>query len=89
MSDYNSEQLNLFTQPIEVLLEQGCTVDRAAELVQSSKSSLYEQLRKNQPYLRKVATGTWKISPTDKKDGLILVNAAFIFSPKDPHWRLA
>ncbi|MEG4803455.1 hypothetical protein QUB63_22095 [Microcoleus sp. ARI1-B5] len=88
MTNYNSEQLNLFTQPIAVLVEIGCTVERAAELVQRSKSSIYDQLRKNKPYLRKVATGTWQISPTGKKDGSILVNVAFIFSPKDEYWRL-
>ena len=89
MTNYNSEQLNLFTQPIAVSVEMGCTVERAAELVQGSKSSIYEQLRKNKPYLRKVETGTWQISPTDKKDGSILVNVAFIFSPKNEYWRLA
>ena len=89
MSNYNSEQLNFFTQPIAVFVEIGCTVERAAELVHRSRSSIYDGLRKNKPYLRKVPTGTWQISPTGKKDGSILVNVAFVVSPKDHSCRLA
>jgi len=89
MTNYNSEQLNLFTQPIAVLVEIGCTVERAAELVQRSESLINQQLRTNKPYLRKVETGTWQISPTGKKDGSILVNVALIYSPKDKYWRVA
>ena len=89
MTNYNSEQLNLFTQPIAVSVEMGCTIERAAELVKCSKSSIYDKLRKNQPYLRKAATGTWEIYSTGKKDGSMLVNVAFVFSPKDEYWRLA
>ena len=89
MTNYNSEQLNLFTQPIAVSVEMGCTVERAAELVQRSKSSIYDRLKKNKPYLRQVPTGTWQIYSTGKKDGSILVNVAFIYSPKDKNWRLA
>lgn len=89
MTNYNSEQLNLFTQPIAVSVEIGCTVERAAELVKCSKSSIYFPLRQNKPYLRQVPTGTWQVYSTGKKDGSILVNVAFVFSPKDKHWRLA
>lgn len=89
MTNYNSEQLNVFTQPIAVSVEMGCTIERAAELVKCSKSSIYQQLRTNKPYLRKVETGTWQISPTGKKDGSILVNVALIYSPKDQYWRVA
>jgi hypothetical protein len=89
MTHYNSEQLNLFTQPIAVSVEIGCTVERAAELVKCSKSSIYFPLRQNKPYLREVPTGTWQIYSTGKKDGSILVTVAFVFSPKDKYWRLA
>lgn len=89
MTHYNSEQLNLFTQPIAVSVEIGCTVERAAELVQCSKSSIYDRLRKDKPYLREVLTGKWQVYSTGKKDGSILVNVAFVFAPKDKHWRLA
>lgn len=89
MTNYNSEQLNLFTQPIAVSVELGCTVERAAELVKCSKSSIYFPLRQNKPYLREVPTGTWQVYSTGKKDGSILVNVAFVFSPKDKYWRLA
>ncbi len=89
MTNYNREQLNLFTQPIAVSVEIGCTVQRAAELVQCSKSSIYDRLRKDKPYLREVLTGTWQIYSTGKKDGSILVNVAFVFAPKDKYWRLA
>lgn len=89
MTHYNSEQLNLFTQPIAVSVEIGCTVKRAAELVQGSTSSIYDGLKKNKPYLREAATGTWQVYSTGKKDGSILVNVAFVFAPKDKHWRLA
>jgi hypothetical protein len=87
-TNYNSEQLNLFTQPIAVLVEIGC-IERAAELVQCSKSSIYDRLRQNKPYLREVLTGTWQIYSTGKKDGSILVNVALVFDPKDKYWRLA
>ena len=89
MTNYNSEQLNLFTQPIAVSVEIGCTVERAAELVDRSPNSIYARLRKNKPYLRQVPTGTWQIYSTGQKDGSILVNVAFIYSPKDKNWRLA
>ncbi|MEG5062377.1 hypothetical protein QUB33_01995 [Microcoleus sp. B3-A4] len=89
MTNYNSEQLNLFTQPIAVSVEMGCTVERASELVQRSRSSIYDGLKKNKPYLRQVPTGTWQVYSTGKKDGSILVNVAFIYSPKDKNWRLA
>jgi len=89
MNNYNSEQLNLFTQPIAVSVEMGCTIERAAELVQRSPNSIKQHLRKNKPYLRKVETGTWQISLTGKKDGSILVNVALIYSPKDKYWRVA
>jgi hypothetical protein len=89
MTNYNREQLNLFTQPIAVSVEIGCTVQRAAELVQCSKSSIYDRLRQNKPYLREVPTGTWQIYSTGKKDGSILVNVALVFAPKDKYWRLA
>ena len=89
MTNYNSEQLNLFTQPIAVPVEMGCTVERAAELVKCSKSSIYFPLSQNKPYLREVPTGTWQVYSTGKKDRSILVNVAFIYSPKDEYWRLA
>ena len=85
----NSEQLNLFTQPIAVSVEIGCTVERAAELVQDSKSSIDYQLSKNKLYLQEATTGTWQIYSTGKKDKSILVNVAFIFSPRDKYWQLA
>ena len=89
MTNYNSEQLNLFTQPIAVLVEMGCTVERASELVKCSESSIYFPLRQNKPYLREVPTGKWQVYSTGKKDRSILVNVAFIYSPKDKYWRLA
>lgn len=89
MTNYNSEQLNLFTQPIAVSVEMGCTVERAAELVHRSTSLIYDRLKKNKPYLREVPTGTWQVYSTGKKDRSILVNVAFIYSPKDKNWRLA
>ena len=90
MPNYNnSEQLNLFTQPIAVSVEMGCTVERAAELVKCSKSSIYFPLSQNKPYLREVPTGTWQVYSTGKKDRSILVNVAFIYSPKNEYWRLA
>ncbi|MEG3909008.1 MULTISPECIES: hypothetical protein [unclassified Microcoleus] len=89
MTNYNSEQLNLFTQPIAVTVELGCTVKRAAQIVDRSPNSIYYQLRKNKPYLRKGDTGTWQIDSTGKKDGSILVNVAIIYSPTDKNWRLA
>lgn len=89
MTNYNSEQLNLFTQPISVLVEMGCTVERAAEYTQCSTSLIDDRLRKDKPYLWEVPTGTWQIYSTGKKDGPTLVNVAFIYSPKDKYWRLA
>ncbi|MEG4491037.1 hypothetical protein [Microcoleus sp. D3_18_C4] len=89
MTNYNSEQLNLFTQPIAVLVEMGCNVERAAELVKCSPNSIYFPLRQNKPYLREVPTGTWQVYSTGKKDRSILVNVAFIYSPQDKYWRLA
>ena len=89
MSNYNNEQPNFFTQPIAVLVEMGCNVERAAELVKCSKSSIYFPLSQNKPYLREVPTGTWQVYSTGKKDRSILVNVAFIYSPKDAYWRLA
>jgi hypothetical protein len=89
MTNYNSEQLNLFTQPIAVSVEIGCTVERAAEYTKCLESLIYDQLRKGKPYLREVPTGTWQVYLTDSKDGSILVNVAFVFSPKDKYWRLA
>ena len=89
MTNYNSEQLNLFTQPIAVLVEIGCTVERAAEYTKCLESLIYDWLRKGKPYLQEVPTGTWQVYLTDSKDKSILVNVAFIYSPQDKYWGLA
>lgn len=89
MANNNKDQLILFNQPIEVLVEVACTVERAAELVKRSKGCLYRQLNQNKRYLRDVTTGKWIVYPTGKKDSSILVNVAFEFAPTDNFWRLA
>ncbi|MCW6049800.1 hypothetical protein K4039_06820 [Lyngbya sp. CCAP 1446/10] len=81
MTNYNSEQLNLFTQPIAVPVEMSCTVERAAKLVERSTSSIY-QIEKGKPYLRKVPTGTWQVHSTGKNDRPIRVDVYFIYDPK-------
>ena len=89
MANHNASngQLNLFNQPIEVLVEVACTVERAAMLVGRSKGCIYSKLRQHQAFQRDVATGTWKVYSTGKKDGSILVNVAF--APTDNSWRAA
>jgi hypothetical protein len=87
MSNNNNEQLSLFNQPIEVLVEVACTVERAAMLVGRSKGCIYSQLRQNQSFRRNVATGTWKVYSTGKRDGSILVDVAF--APADKSWKVA
>jgi hypothetical protein len=86
MSNSNKEQLNLFNQPIEVLVEAACTVERASTLVGRSKGCVYSKLRQNQQFRRDVATGTWNVYPTGKKDGSILVNVAF--APTGNSWKV-
>jgi hypothetical protein len=85
----NTNQLILFNQLVEVLVEAGCSVKRAAELVKCSETTIYEKISENQSYRREVPTGTWRVYQPEKKDGLILVNVGFVFSPLDKHWRLA
>lgn len=87
MTYSNNEQLNLFNQPIEVLVEVACTIERAATLVGRSKGCIYSKLRQNQNFHRDVATGTWKVYSTGKKDGSILVNVAF--APTAHSWKVA
>ena len=87
--DYNSNQLILFNQAVEVLVEADCSVKRAAELVECSETTIYQKIRQNQSYRREVPTGTWRVYKPEKKDGLILVNVGFVFSPLDKHWQLA
>jgi hypothetical protein len=89
MANHNasSDQLNLFNQPIEILVEVACTVERAAMLVGRSKGCIYSKLRQNQNFQRDVATGTWKVYSTSKKDGSILVDVAF--APTNNSWMTA
>jgi len=89
MANHNasSDQLNLFNQPVEVLVEVACTVERAAMLVGRSKRCIYSKLRQNQKFQRDVATGTWKVYSTGKKDGSILVDVAF--APTNNSWMTA
>ncbi|MEB3281066.1 MAG: hypothetical protein VKK42_19290 [Lyngbya sp.] len=87
--DHNTNQLILFNQPVEVLVEADCSVKRAAELVECSETTIYQKIRQNQSYQRKVPTGTWRVYQPEKKDGLILVNVGFVYSPLEKHWRLA
>lgn len=68
MSDHNSDQPNWFDQPVEVLVEPDCNVERASELVKRSKSRIYQQLSHNKVYERKVNTGIWRVRETSKHD---------------------
>lgn len=79
-------QLNLFNQRFEVLLEVACSVERAAKLVERSKASIYRKIRQNQPFRCDISTGKWSVYPTERNNGSILVTVTF--APTDKSWRL-
>ncbi len=81
MTNYNSEEFNLFNQPIAVPVEMGCTVERAAKLVDRSTRPIY-QIQNGKSYFRKVPTGTWQVHLTGKNDRPIRVDVYFIYDPK-------
>lgn len=90
MTFYNKNgQLNLFNQPIEVMIEIGCTVKRAAELLKRSETCIYKQISQNQVYQREVSTGKWRVYSNSKTDGTIKVDVAFVYSPTEQHWGVA
>lgn len=89
MANHSKDQLNLFTQPIEVVIDMTCRIKRAAELVGCSEGCLYRRLRQNQHYQRDVPTGQWRVYSLGTKDSTILVKVAFIFSPNEQFWQAA
>lgn len=86
MSKNNKDQLSIFNQPIEIVVEDACIVERAAMLVGLSKECIYNKLRQNQPIVRDVCTGTWKVYSTGKKAPTILVKVAF--APTNHSWQV-
>lgn len=83
------EQLNLFNQPIEVLVEAGCTVKRAAKLIERTDNCIYRQLHQNKLYQRRVSTGTWRVYLVEKTDAQMRVKVTFVFSPQEKNWQIA
>lgn len=84
-----SKQLNLFQQPVEIVIEQSCTVERAAALIERSKSAVYNALRQKQTYRCQVTTGEWRVSYQAKENKSILVKVTFVYSPTQKVWQLA
>jgi hypothetical protein len=89
MSDDSTKQLNLFTQPIEIIVEESCTVERAAELTKRSISSIYSKIRQNKTYKREVDTGEWRVYRQGKTAHNIKVKVAFVYSPQETYWQVA
>lgn len=89
MKSFSSqEQLNLFNQPIEVIVEAGCTVKRAAKLVERTETCIYRQLNQNKLYQRQVSTGTWRVYLAKKTDAQMQVKVTFVFSPLEKNWQV-
>ncbi|MGK7900688.1 MAG: hypothetical protein AB4352_04605 [Hormoscilla sp.] len=85
MDDLN-KQLSIFQQPIEVLVENACTLERAVELVKCSEELICKHIDQKKRFESQAATVKWRVYPATKEQ---VYQVTFVYSPAKKVWRVA